>query len=142
MGLLRHTQFSSTQFCSWTSSFVVLMALVCRLTQSIHLCFGLPLFLLPGGTISILTSDVVLVLSVMTWPISSISHRLHASSSSLSEDSSPCSSSDDSTTALSSSSHWASYLSNTNVSGSWIPSNQMISCWLLIRSHPFSGTEC
>ena len=37
---------------SWTLSFVVPMALVSRLTQSIHLCFGLPLFLLPGGTIS------------------------------------------------------------------------------------------
>ena len=37
---------------SWTSSFVVLMALVCRLTLSIHLCFVLPRFLLPGGTIS------------------------------------------------------------------------------------------
>ena len=28
------------------------MALMSRLTQAIHLCFGLPLFLLPGGTIS------------------------------------------------------------------------------------------
>ena len=37
---------------SWTSSFVVPMAVMSRLTQSIHLCFGLPLFLLPGGTIS------------------------------------------------------------------------------------------
>ena len=38
---------------SWTSSFVVPIALMSRLTQSIHLCFGLPLLLhLPGGTIS------------------------------------------------------------------------------------------
>ena len=37
---------------SWTSYFVVLIALMFRLTQSIHLCFGLPRFLLPGGTIS------------------------------------------------------------------------------------------
>ena len=36
---------------SWTSSFVVPMALMSRLTQYIHLCFGLPLFLFPGGTI-------------------------------------------------------------------------------------------
>ena len=33
-------------------TFVVPMALMSRLTQSIHLCFGLPLLLLPGGTIS------------------------------------------------------------------------------------------
>ena len=46
---------------SWTSSFVVLMALMSRLTQSIHLCFGLPRFLLPGGTISSLSSGVFLV---------------------------------------------------------------------------------
>ena len=32
--------------------FCVPMALMSRLTQSIHLCFGLPRFLLPGGTIS------------------------------------------------------------------------------------------
>ena len=37
---------------SWTLSFVVTMALRSRLTQSIHLCFGLPLLLLPDGTIS------------------------------------------------------------------------------------------
>ena len=36
---------------SWTSSVVVPIVLVSRLTQSIHLCFGL-LLLLPGGTIS------------------------------------------------------------------------------------------
>ena len=36
---------------SWTSSFVVPMALMSRLTQSIHFCFSLPRFLLPGGTI-------------------------------------------------------------------------------------------
>ena len=79
MGSLRQTQFSSSQFChrlllllaaplscgvaaadtillqsvlSWTSSFVIPMALMSRLTQSIHLWFGLPLLLLPGGTIS------------------------------------------------------------------------------------------
>ena len=38
------------------------MALVTRLTQSIHLCFGLPLFLLPGGTISRVWSGL------FTWP--------------------------------------------------------------------------
>ena len=37
---------------SWTSSFVVPMALMSQLTQSIHLCFGIPRFRLPGGTIS------------------------------------------------------------------------------------------
>ena len=42
---------------SWTSSFVVPIDIVSRLTQSIYLCFGLPLLLLlllliPGDTIS------------------------------------------------------------------------------------------
>ena len=37
---------------SLTSSFIVPMALMSQLTQSIHLCFGLPRFLLPGGIIS------------------------------------------------------------------------------------------
>ena len=37
---------------SWTSSFVVPMALMSRFTQFIHLCFCLPRFLLQGGTIS------------------------------------------------------------------------------------------
>ena len=37
---------------SWTPSFVVLMDHMSRLTQSIHLCFGIPPFLLAGGTIS------------------------------------------------------------------------------------------
>ena len=37
----------------WTSSFVFLMSLMSRVTQSIHLCIGIPLFLLPGGTIGI-----------------------------------------------------------------------------------------
>ena len=37
---------------SWTSSFVVPIALMPQLTQSLHLCLGLPLLLLPGGTIS------------------------------------------------------------------------------------------
>ena len=40
------------QVMSWTSSFVVPMALMSRLTQSIHICFGLRRFLLPGATIS------------------------------------------------------------------------------------------
>ena len=35
-----------------TSSSVVPISLMCRLTQSIHNCFGLLPFLLPGGTIS------------------------------------------------------------------------------------------
>ena len=37
------------------------MALMSRLTQSIHLCFGLPRFLLPGVTISSVSSYIVLV---------------------------------------------------------------------------------
>ena len=37
---------------SWTSSFVVPMAMMSRLTQSIHLCFGLPRLLLTDSTIS------------------------------------------------------------------------------------------
>ena len=37
---------------SLTSSVVVPMALMSRLTQSFHLCLVLPRFLLPGGTIS------------------------------------------------------------------------------------------
>ena len=51
MGSLRQTQFSSSQFCHGPS-FVVLIALMSQSTQSIHLCFSLPLFLLPGGTTS------------------------------------------------------------------------------------------
>ena len=37
---------------SWTSSSAVPTALISGLTQSIHLCFGLSLFLLPQGTMS------------------------------------------------------------------------------------------
>ena len=37
---------------SLISSYVVPMALMSRLTQSIHICFGLLRFLLPGATIS------------------------------------------------------------------------------------------
>ena len=48
---------------SRVSYFVVPMALMFRLAQSIHICFGLPLILLPSGTISSLSSDVVLVWS-------------------------------------------------------------------------------
>ena len=40
------------QVLSWTSSFVVPMALMYQLTQSIHICFGLLRFLLPGANIS------------------------------------------------------------------------------------------
>ena len=47
---------------SWTSSFVVPMALMSRLTtQPIHLCFRLPRFLLPGGTISRVCLVVILM---------------------------------------------------------------------------------
>ena len=48
---------------SRTSSCVVPMARMSRLTQSIHLCSGLPRFLLPGGKISTqsLSSCVFLV---------------------------------------------------------------------------------
>ena len=66
---------------SWTSSFVVPMALKSRLTQSIHLCFGIPLFLLPGGTISrvflptyswsrLSTFSFFVMSSFLTWYIS------------------------------------------------------------------------
>ena len=40
------------QVLSLISSYVVPMALMSRLTQSIHICFGLLRFLLPGATIS------------------------------------------------------------------------------------------
>ena len=54
---------------SWTSSFVVPMALMSRLTQSIHLCFGLPLFLLlPGGTISRVFLPTYSWSRLFTWP--------------------------------------------------------------------------
>ena len=47
------TQFFSSQLChARTSSSVVPIALMSLLTQSTHLCFGVPLLLLPGGTIS------------------------------------------------------------------------------------------
>ena len=38
------------QVLSWTTSIVVPMALMSRLTQSIHICFSLFRFLHPGGT--------------------------------------------------------------------------------------------
>ena len=41
---LRHTQFSSSQFCHGPSSFVVPISLMSRLTQSTHLRSGLPFF--------------------------------------------------------------------------------------------------
>ena len=53
---------------SWTSSFVVPMALMSRLTESIHLCFGLPLFLLPGGTISRVFLPTYSWFRLFTWP--------------------------------------------------------------------------
>ena len=37
---------------AWTSSFVVQITVMYRLTQSTHLCSGLPFLLLQGGTIS------------------------------------------------------------------------------------------
>ena len=49
--LRQNTKCSSSQF--WHGLRLVSMALLSLLTQSIHLCFGLPRFLLPGGTISI-----------------------------------------------------------------------------------------
>ena len=39
-----------------------------RLTQSIHLCFGLPLFLLPGGTISRVFLPTYSLSRLFTWP--------------------------------------------------------------------------
>ena len=53
---------------SWTSSFVVPMALMSRLTQSIHLCFRLPLFLLPGDTISRVFLPTHSWSRLFTWP--------------------------------------------------------------------------
>ncbi len=50
------------------SSFVVPMALVSRLTQSIHLCFGLPLFLLPGCTISRVFLPTYSWSRLFAWP--------------------------------------------------------------------------
>ena len=53
VGSLQQTQFSSSQFYHGLHLLLFRpIALMSRLTQSIHLCFGLPLFLLPGGTIS------------------------------------------------------------------------------------------
>ena len=60
VGSLQQTQFSSSQFCHGqenkililTSSSVFSISLMSRLSQSIHLCFCLPPFILPGGTIS------------------------------------------------------------------------------------------
>ena len=52
MGSLRQTQFSSSQFCHGLHLyFVVPITLMSRLTLSIHLCFVLPRFPLPGGTV-------------------------------------------------------------------------------------------
>ena len=72
VGSLRQTQFSSSQFChghtglwSCTSSFVVPMALVSRLTQSIYLCFRLSLISSPRWChLQSLCSDVFLVSSL------------------------------------------------------------------------------
>ena len=50
---------------SRTSYFVVPMALMSRLTQSNHLCFGLPSFLLPGGRPTI--SCVFLTTYSISW---------------------------------------------------------------------------
>ena len=49
VGSLRQTRFSSSQFCPWT--FVTTIARMSQFSQSIHLCFGLPLLLLPDGVI-------------------------------------------------------------------------------------------
>ena len=49
-------------------AFVVPMALMSRSTQSIHLCFGLPLFLLPGGTISRVFLPTYSRSRLPTWP--------------------------------------------------------------------------
>ena len=55
---LSNTSISSKTSCKRP---IVSMSLMARLTQSIHLCFGLPLLFLPGGTISSLSSGVFLV---------------------------------------------------------------------------------
>ena len=44
------------------------MALMSRITQSIHLCFGFPLFLLPGGTISRVFLPTYSWSRLFTWP--------------------------------------------------------------------------
>ena len=44
------------------------MALMSRLTQSINLCFGLPLFLLPGGTISRVFLPTYSWSRLFVWP--------------------------------------------------------------------------
>ena len=67
VGSLRHTILLQP-VQSWTSSFAVPMALMFRLTQSIHLCFGLPRFLLPGGTISRVFLPTYSWSRLLTWP--------------------------------------------------------------------------
>ena len=64
----RHNSPLGQPVLSWTSSFVAPMALMSRLTQSIHLCFGLPLFLLPGGTISRVFLPTYSWSRLFTWP--------------------------------------------------------------------------
>ena len=52
---------------SWTSSFVVPVAVMSRLKQSTHLCFGHPRFLLPGGTISRVFLPKLSWFRLFTW---------------------------------------------------------------------------
>ena len=73
VGLLDHTLVlllaAPTQpVLSWTSSSIVLIALMSLLTQSTHLCFGLPLLLLLGDTISSICLPIYPCSRLFTWP--------------------------------------------------------------------------
>ena len=69
-------QFSSSQFCHGLH-ILIPMALMSRLRQSIHLCFKLPGFLLPGGTISIVFLPTYSWSRLLTWP-NHLNIALHA----------------------------------------------------------------
>ena len=68
VGSLRQTQFSSSQFCHGLRLSSFRWLCMSRLTQSINLCFGLPLFLLPGGTISRVFLPTYSWSRLFTWP--------------------------------------------------------------------------
>ena len=66
VGSLRRIQFSSSKFCHGLH--LSSIALISRLTQSIHLCFRLPLFLLPGVIISRVFLPTHSWARLFTWP--------------------------------------------------------------------------
>ena len=87
---LRHTQFSSSQFCHGPSSFVVPISLMSRLTQSTHLRSGLPFFfqVAPSpesfvrcsvGPVSsrVQTTSVLLSYTSMLYALPSVSPRCY-----------------------------------------------------------------